>query len=294
MGKWGPDGKQAAVSITFDNLGEASDIEFGRWPTHVPVGRHHSVVRDLPAVLEAIAGTRATFFVEAWNLHVYPDAIKSIVDAGHEIGSHGMRHEIWCNLTPDQEYDHLRRCVDDYARFGIEIKGLRPPGGIAASSSKTVLPDLGLNHISLVGVQTGVTDNGLAVLESVNAAADVSYYAPAFAKYRNHEPGDHVVTPDVYVEGMLREIENAVSSGGYISTLSHPFYLSPTPQCTDAARAEALKEVVQRVTEDPRIWVATTSEISTWMLDHRLDFPETETLDPPADWNPSFYKDIRR
>ena len=53
--------------------------------------------------------TRTTFFIESWNLHVYPDAVRSVVEAGHEIGCHGMRHEIWCNLTAEQELDHLKR-----------------------------------------------------------------------------------------------------------------------------------------------------------------------------------------
>jgi hypothetical protein len=44
-GRWGPEGKQAGVTITFDNLGEASDLEFGRWPIDRPVGQHHSAVR---------------------------------------------------------------------------------------------------------------------------------------------------------------------------------------------------------------------------------------------------------
>lgn len=35
---WGPAGKKGAVSFTFDNLGEASDIEFGKWPKDHPVG----------------------------------------------------------------------------------------------------------------------------------------------------------------------------------------------------------------------------------------------------------------
>jgi hypothetical protein len=29
---WGPQGRRASVSVTFDNLGEACDINMGRWP----------------------------------------------------------------------------------------------------------------------------------------------------------------------------------------------------------------------------------------------------------------------
>jgi peptidoglycan-N-acetylglucosamine deacetylase len=292
--RWGPDGRRAAVSFAFDNLGEASDIEFGRWPTDRPVGAHHSAVRDLPLILEALRGSTVAFFIEAWNVHVYPDAIRSIVDAGHEIGSHGLRHEIWCTLTPDQERDHMKRCIDDFARYGVEIKGLRPPGAIAASGSPEILPELGVTYISPLGVPTGVLDTGLAVLESVPAASDVAFYSPSFAEYRNYKPGPGTLTPDDFVEGMMAEVEKVVGEGGYLSTTCHPFYQSPKPDRTDPARVEALAEVVRRIEADDRIWAATPGEVADCMIARPQEFPGPGSLDPPAYWNPSFYKDLRK
>ena len=35
---WGPSGCVAAVSITFDNLGEAVELERGTWPETMPLG----------------------------------------------------------------------------------------------------------------------------------------------------------------------------------------------------------------------------------------------------------------
>ena len=77
-----------AVSLTFDNLGEVADLERGRWPADAPLGRHASVTRTLPRVLELLASAdvRATFFVEGLNAELYPDALRSIADAGHEVG----------------------------------------------------------------------------------------------------------------------------------------------------------------------------------------------------------------
>ena len=46
---WGPHACRAAVSVTFDNLGEAADLERGLWPEGEPLGRHYSVKRTLPA-----------------------------------------------------------------------------------------------------------------------------------------------------------------------------------------------------------------------------------------------------
>lgn len=292
--RWGPEGRQAAVSFAFDNLGEASDIEFGRWPTDQPVGSHHSVMRDLPLILEALRGSTVAFFVEAWNVHVYPDAIQAINEAGHEIGSHGMRHEIWCSLTPDQERDHMKRCIDDFGRYGVEIKGLRPPGAIAAAGSAQVLPELGVSYISPLGVPTGMLDTGLAVLESVPAASDVAFYSPSFAQYRNFKPGPGTLTPADFVDGMMAEIEKVVLAGGYLSTTCHPFYQSPEPGRTDPARIEALAEVVRRIEAAEHIWAATPREVADWMIARPAEFPGPSSLEPPSWWNPSFYQDLRR
>ena len=63
---WGPDSCRAGVSVTFDNLGEAADLERGLWPEDEPLGRHFSVKLTLPRILDTLdeLELRATFFVE--------------------------------------------------------------------------------------------------------------------------------------------------------------------------------------------------------------------------------------
>ncbi|MGP3920340.1 hypothetical protein [Nonomuraea sp. 10N515B] len=54
------------------------------WPERSPVGRHHSVVHQFPAILEMLSGrVPATFYLEAWNFDIYPDAVRAIAGAGH-------------------------------------------------------------------------------------------------------------------------------------------------------------------------------------------------------------------
>src|SRR3954469_23587127 len=52
------------VSITFDNLGEAAELERGAWPDDQPVGEHFSVRESLPQLLSMLAAEDlpATFF----------------------------------------------------------------------------------------------------------------------------------------------------------------------------------------------------------------------------------------
>src|SRR5918996_741146 len=102
---WGPGACRAAVSVTFDNLGEAADLERGLWPESEPLGRHFSVRRMLPRILGMLdeLGLRATFFIEGLNAELYPDALLEIANSGHELGYHGWRHEYWPNLSPSNE-----------------------------------------------------------------------------------------------------------------------------------------------------------------------------------------------
>ncbi len=43
------------MSVTFDNLGEAAQLELGMWPVEVPEGQHFTVVEVLPRLLDLLA-----------------------------------------------------------------------------------------------------------------------------------------------------------------------------------------------------------------------------------------------
>ena len=86
------------------------------------------IVADLLACLKS-AGAKATFFCVALTARKYPDVVRSIARAGHEIGSHGVDHELVRILTPAQ----FTRCValskqilEDIA--GIEVSSFRAAG----------------------------------------------------------------------------------------------------------------------------------------------------------------------
>src|SRR5690348_1562972 len=124
-------GPQRTLVLTFDNLGEASELERGARSDAVPLGRHPSVHTALPRLLGALAehGLRATFFIEAINCQLYPDAVQEIADRGHEVSMHGWRHEAWAALGADEERETLERGLRAFADLGLEVHAFRPPGG---------------------------------------------------------------------------------------------------------------------------------------------------------------------
>jgi peptidoglycan/xylan/chitin deacetylase (PgdA/CDA1 family) len=133
----GPDARPAVVSVTFDNMGEAADLERGLWPESEPLGRHFSVRRMLPRILGMLdeLGLRATFFVEGLNAELYPKALLEIANSGHELGYHGWRHELWPNLSPSDEARLLAQGVHKMDELGVRPRGVRPPRGRQTPSS---------------------------------------------------------------------------------------------------------------------------------------------------------------
>lgn len=144
---------ERTVVLTFDNLGEASDLERGTWPQDAPRGRHPSVTVALPRLLDELdrLALRATFFVEALNCEMYPDAVGEIAARGHDVGVHGWSHEPWSELDAQREPQLLDRCVAAFATLGLRAAGFRPPGGAGTDQTARLLRERGYRWWSTEG-----------------------------------------------------------------------------------------------------------------------------------------------
>ncbi|GAA3978256.1 XrtA system polysaccharide deacetylase [Allohahella marinimesophila] len=55
---------------------------------------------------------KSTFFVLGWVAERYPDLVKRIATAGHEVASHGFSHQLVYNQTPEIFRDETKRSKD--------------------------------------------------------------------------------------------------------------------------------------------------------------------------------------
>lgn len=124
-----PQDTNVAVTLTFDLDAETvwwsdPDTMAGN-PSSLSQGRYGPEVA-VPKILALLEkhGIGATFFIPSWVAENYPDAVKSIAAAGHEIGAHGVKHIAPVNLTPDEEHRVLRESI----RVLEGIGGTRPAG----------------------------------------------------------------------------------------------------------------------------------------------------------------------
>lgn len=71
---------------------------------------------------------RSTCFVLGDFARRFPDAVRALHHAGHEIASHGDRHDLVREMTPELFREFLKRSIDELtALTGAPVKGFRAP-----------------------------------------------------------------------------------------------------------------------------------------------------------------------
>lgn len=127
-----------SLSLDLDNkwsyLKTHGDAGWEKWPSYL-----HTVV---PRVLKFLADRNLTitWFVVGQDASMpeHRDVLRSLADAGHEIGNHSFRHEPWLHLYPEAEIEaELAKAEEAIeSATGVRPRGFRGPG---FSLSETVL-----------------------------------------------------------------------------------------------------------------------------------------------------------
>jgi peptidoglycan/xylan/chitin deacetylase (PgdA/CDA1 family) len=280
---WDDHGATAAVSVTFDNLGEAAEIERGSWPDDQPRGEHFSVVELLPKVLEMLErhGLAATFFVEGLNAEIYPDALLEMKSAGHELALHAWSHEQWRDLGAERERELLGRARRAMDALSAGVSGFRPPGGLLTDATPDLLVENGFRYCSPAGDRAGIA-GGLAVLPFRWRLIDAYFYLPHFSalRERHGDPGEPM-QPAALRDALPDALDEHAAAGGHLALIFHPFLLSIGDEAM-----EALDAVLAHVSELSRrgsLRYLRMDEAATWMLDHPEWFGESPQLDT-ASW----------
>jgi peptidoglycan/xylan/chitin deacetylase (PgdA/CDA1 family) len=276
-----PGGARGALNLTFDNLGEAAELELGALPAEAPLGRHETALEVVPGLLGLLEARKvvATFFVEGLNAEIYPDLLREIDGRGHEVAIHAWRHEQWAELSAAEQAANLEQGLAAFKGLGLEIAGLRPPGGQLGEGGVRVLRDAGLRYCSPAGAGAGFED-GVALLPFEWRHLDASCVLPPLGSAREQISGSSdPIEPAGFGTWLEAEIDRLAQDGGYMAIVLHPFLLGWLGE----EQLAALLDRVAAAAASDEIWVASCVAVADHIAAHPNDFGNGTVLDV-ASW----------
>lgn len=259
-----PDGHTSAASFTFDVDAESGAIAYDSTFTgHMSLMTHQSYgpLVALPKLLHLLGRSEvtATFFVPGYTADLYPDAIRRIADAGHEIAHHGWMHEKTTALTDAQEAEMLDRGLASLDRLGIRPVGYRAPWWEYNYRTTAMLAERGFLYDSSlldgdVPYRFTAPDAGGDLVE-----IPVDWGLDDWEQYGFYPgwTGSGVIeSPNKALEMWTLEAEAAAATAGCFVLTNHPF-ISGRP-----SRALALAQLIERVKDLDGVWVTSLEQIA--------------------------------
>jgi peptidoglycan/xylan/chitin deacetylase (PgdA/CDA1 family) len=259
-----PDGFTAAACLTFDMDAEAAILTADIASVHRMTPMSHQSYGPLvavPRILSLLArhGITATFFVPGYSAHRYPEVVRTIAEAGHEIAHHSYFHENTIGMDAKTEGDMLDlglRALWDVA--GVRPEGYRAPMWELNYHTPALLAERGFrydsslmdsDHPYLLAVEAGAT---LAEVPVSWGLDDWEQYA-----YLPGLTGSGLIeSPVKALEMWTLELEAMHRLGAAFVLTCHPF-LSGRP-----SRAHALELLIERMKCLDGLWITTVAEVA--------------------------------
>jgi peptidoglycan/xylan/chitin deacetylase (PgdA/CDA1 family) len=207
-------------------------------------------------------GVRATFFCPGFTAERYPDLLRRVLDAGHEVAHHGYLHEVVRGMTPAQEAAMLDRGLDALEKVtGRRPEGYRAPMWETTYATPGLLLDRGLRYDSSLMD----SDVPYELAEHPGPGARSIVEIPVHWALDDWE--QYAYVPEVFGSGLIEdpdkvlrmwraELTAMAAGGGCFALTNHPF-LSGRP-----ARCAALEALVEQMVATPDLWVATAAEVA--------------------------------
>lgn len=284
-GVW-PHGARSAVMLTFDVdaetvwlNGNAAYPDSEDWLGSVSLG-HYGPRRAVPRLLNLLAkeGVRGTFFVPGYVVEHYPEAIREIVRAGHELGHHGYRHERFFDQTPARQEAILlksRRIFEDV--LGYQAQGFRTPSGDFSRETPKLLQSLGFGYSSSMRGSDRpyrtVIDDGPSDFIEIPPRWELDDFVLFAYNLFPAEPWgqDRISAYGAGFDNYRREFDGYHRLGLCYVLMTHPQVIGKPGRVPHlAALIHHMKEAEpQGGTEAGGVWFATGSEVAeVWRLTH--------------------------
>lgn len=251
-----PRGKRCGFVMSFDF--DAEEVWIGEDPANasrpgvLSQGTYGAKVA-VPALLRLLDrhGLRASFFVPGRVAERYPERVRDIVAAGHEVGHHGYTHTSPMTLTADAEEDELLRGRQVLHDLGAQVVGYRSPSWEFSSATLPLLAEHGFQYSS--NMMDDITPyrhpDGLVELPVHWALDDAPHFWFDGASW----------TKAIRLPGEVRELWQGEFDG--IREMSGLIMLTTHPQIIGRpGRIGMLDDFLGWVLAQPDVWVGTAQE----------------------------------
>lgn len=257
-----PVGKVAAAAFTFDVDAESAVLWGNEGvAARMSVMSHQAYgpLVGIPRILNLLDRHQipSTFFVPGHTAHRYPEAVRAIVAAGHEIAHHGYLHEQPTALTLEQEIEAIDRGLEALAEVaGVRPVGYRAPMWDLSWRTPELLADRGFLYDS--SLMDADVPYELAVGERSLVEIPIQWALDDWEQY--------CYLPDIY-SGVIEsprkarelwqlEFDALREIGACWVLTNHPFLTGR------ASRAAELGDLMRHVTEHTDVWTTSLGAIA--------------------------------
>lgn len=227
-----PNGAKVAVAITFD-MDADSLVHIEHPQDSITRISTMSMLKygpevGVPRILEGYRrhGLKQTFFVPAWCIEHYPQAVDAMVKDGHEVGFHGYIHEAPNALPRAEEQYWMQRSIAIIEKHtGKRPRGNRSPLYNYSINTTDLLVEEGfLYDSSLMGDDVPyILDNGKGEIVELPSSWALDDWPP-YVHSIDLNYMFQIMSPDRAMETFMAEFEAMRTAGGGLWIgVWHPF-----------------------------------------------------------------------
>ena len=285
-----PGGAKCAVAITFD-MDADSFLHHGR-PNDsfrrvaVTSELRFGPLEGIPRILELFKKYKLSqsFFIPAWCIEQYPQAVESIVNAGHEVGHHGYIHEHPNELEIDEERHWISRGIDIIEQHtGKKPRGFRAPLYNFSENTLDLLLEFGFIYdASLMGHEHPyVIKSEKGQLIELPSHWTLDDWPP-YVHISDIDFSMQIMAPSRAIAGFREDFDAAWEQGGLWVAVWHPFVTGRR------SRIRAVDGLIQYMLEKGDVWFASMEDITA----HIEKVTASGEYKPPIDTIPYYKKEI--
>jgi peptidoglycan/xylan/chitin deacetylase (PgdA/CDA1 family) len=254
-----PNGAEVAVSLTFDVDAESGWLgegeAFASRLSTLSEGRY-GVTRGLPRILTILqrAGIKGTFYVPGDTAERHAEAIKAVIEAGHEVGHHGYLHLRSDAIDADRQREEIERGTAALEQLGVTPKGYRSPSWELTPETFALLKEHRFEwDSSLMGDDRPYMHDGLLELPVHWSLDDWPHL------HWRPGRGDAFTAPDQFLATWLAEFDSAHEERRHVTFTMHPEVIGR------GYRAVLLERLIAAMRERADVWFAPHGDVSAWV-----------------------------